>query len=245
MKAALCLYGYFDCLTDTTSKGMDGYDHIKKNILNKVDTDVFIHSWQPELKDFLENLYKPKLIKSEPQIDFVHYVNDRNLDPTNYWNSIQRPPQVRFSYFYSLSQSFGLMRQHEIESGNEYDVVIKGRFDLGRTNRNTSGPGRVCEHAVQCINFDPSLDMEKLYVADWDSWDHGICDMWWYSNSQNMRKFINLYEKCSNDYWNIGSDFYNSLEHKYDLLNAIRTLKQFLIDNDLWDKVHALPTTWE
>ena len=71
MKAALCLYGYFDCLTDTTSKGMDGYEHIKKNILNKVDTDVFIHSWQPELKDFLENLYEPKLIKSEPQIDFL------------------------------------------------------------------------------------------------------------------------------------------------------------------------------
>ena len=87
--------------------------------------------------------------------------------------------------------------------------------------------------------------MSKLYVADWDFWDDGICDIWWYSNSENMRKFANLYEKCNTDYWNIGSDYYNSLEHKYDVLNAIRSLKQFLIDNDLWEKVQPLQTTWE
>ena len=60
-----------------------------------------------------------------------------------------------------------------------------------------------------------------------------------------MRKFANLYEKCYTDYWNIGSDYYNSLEQKPDVLNAIRSLKQFLIDNDLWEKVQPLQTTWE
>ena len=245
MKVALCLYGYFDSFTDHTSKGMDGYEHIKKNIFDKTDTDVFIHSWQPDLEDFLVDLYKPKKLISEPQIDFSPHINERNLDPTNFWNSIGRPPEFRFSYFYSLSQSFKLVREYELKTGEDYDIVIKGRFDLGRINRNTSGPGKHCKHAVQCINFDPSLDMNKLYVADWDSWDDGICDMWWYSNSENMRKFANLYEKCYTDYWNIGSDYYNSLEHKSDVLNAIRSLKQFLIDNDLWEKVQPLQTTWE
>ena len=86
MKVALCLYGYFDSFTDHTSNGMDGYEHIKKNIFNKTDTDVFIHSWQPDLEDFLVDLYKPKKLISEPQIDFSPYINERNLDlPPSLW----------------------------------------------------------------------------------------------------------------------------------------------------------------
>jgi len=43
MKVALCLHGLFDSITDGNSKGIDGYNHIKKHILDKVDTDVFVH----------------------------------------------------------------------------------------------------------------------------------------------------------------------------------------------------------
>ena len=30
MKVALCLHGLFDSLTDLNSKGIDGFNHIKK-----------------------------------------------------------------------------------------------------------------------------------------------------------------------------------------------------------------------
>ena len=51
MKIALCLHGLFDSTTDSSSNGYDGYAHIKKHVLDVVDTDVFIHSWEFEKAD--------------------------------------------------------------------------------------------------------------------------------------------------------------------------------------------------
>jgi len=244
VKAALLLHGYFDSLTDSSSKGIDGFKHIEKNILSKISTDVFIHSWQPEIKNFLSDIYKPKEIISEPQIDFSNIVNERKLDIDNYWNSIGRPPENKFSYLYSLTKVFQMVKEYENKT-KKYDIVIKGRFDLGRINRNTSGPGLNNPYPVQCINFDPTLDMNKVYAANWQHLDVGIPDMWWYSNSENMSKFCNLYEKCYNEYMKIGSGYYNGLENKNDVLNVICLLKQFFIDNNLWEKICLLETQWE
>lgn len=244
MKVALLLHGYFDSLTDSSSKGIDGFEHIKRNVLSKVSTDIFIHSWQPELKNFLVELYNPISIVTENQIDFSDIVNQRNLDSNNYWKSIGRPPENKFSYLYSLTEVFKLVRDYE-EENVKYDIIVKGRFDLGRINRNTSGPGLNSPYPVQCINFDPFLDMKKVYAANWQFNDVGIPDMWWYSNSANMRNFCNLYDVCYNDYMKIGSDYYNQLEDKNDILNVIRLLKQFFIDNNLWSKLELLETYWE
>lgn len=244
MKVALLLHGYFDSLTDSSSKGIDGFDHIQRNILNKVNTDIFIHSWQPELENFLVDLYKPKEIITEKQIDFSNIVRERNLDIGNYWSLIGRPPENKISYLYSLTKVFKMVREYESEN-QSYDIIIKARFDLGRINRNTSGPGMHNPYPVQCINFDPSLDMNKIYVANWQYFDVGIPDMWWYSNSENMTKFCNLYEICYNNYMNIGSDYYNTLDNKQDLLNVIRLIKQFFQDNNLWEKIKPLETYWE
>lgn len=244
MKAALLLHGYFDSLTDSSSKGIDGLKHIENNILSKISTDVFIHSWQPEIKDFLIELYNPKEIISEPQIDFSNIVNERKLDVDNYWKSIGRPPENKFSYLYSLTEVFKMVKEYE-DKTKKYDIIIKGRFDLGRINRNTSGPGLNNPYPVQCINFDPTLDMSKIYAAQWQHIDVGIPDMWWYSNSKNMSKFSNLYETCYNEYMKIGSDYYNTLENKNDVLNVISILKQFFIDNNLWEKICLLETQWE
>ena len=59
MKVALCLHGYFDSKMDVTSKGSDGYQHIKKNILDKADVDVHIHSWDIDICGDLQQLYAP------------------------------------------------------------------------------------------------------------------------------------------------------------------------------------------
>ena len=79
MRVALCLHGYFDSRMDHTSKGSDGYNHIKKNILDKADVDVYIHNWQPELEQSIRNLYNPVQAIFEQQIDFSETVNDLGL----------------------------------------------------------------------------------------------------------------------------------------------------------------------
>jgi len=244
MKAALVLGGYFDSTKDSSSKGFDGFQHIKKNILEKIETDVFIHSWQPEIKNTLVDLYNPKSIISETQIDFSHILSERNLYQKNlsFYENMGRLNSDRFSHLYSFSKAFELVRNYEKKVEKDYDIVIKGRFDLGRINRNTS-----IEFPVQCINFDKDLDMSKIYFAYWNQLEYGPADMWWYSNSINMRKFANLYNKSLNDYWYIGSNFYNNFsdDQKFQIFNIHCVLKQFLIDNDLWEKSSYLKTIWE
>ena len=237
MKAALCLAGYFDSLTDGTSKGIDGYNHIKKHILDKIDTDVFIHNWQPEIKRDIVTLYKPKSFLIENQIDFSNIVKERQLD------TIPDPPRSPFtilSHFYSVQKSFLLME----ETGIKYDVVIKARFDLGRINRNTSGRGLGNPYAVQCINFDPTLDMNKFYVANWNYFYDGPADMWFYSGYNNMIKLTKLYDSLVNDYFFLDSDYAKSTDIN-NISNAVKLYKRFFIDQGIWDIMEPLETTWE
>ena len=62
MKIALCISGYFNSLTDSSSKGIDGFDHLKRHVFNKGDIDVYIHSWDLENKQQIKELYNLSLI---------------------------------------------------------------------------------------------------------------------------------------------------------------------------------------
>lgn len=237
MKVALCLSGYFNSLTDPSSTGLDGYNHIKKNILDKVDADVFLHNWQPELTTEIINLYNPKLYVIEEQLNFSKIIRSRQLDTLP---EQPRSPSTILSHFYSVQKSFLLMQ----DSAIDYDIIIKARFDLGRINRQTSGPGLGNSYPVQCINFDPTLDMTKMYVANWDYFNDGPADMWFYSGYENMIKFTNLYQKLINDYFFLDSAYMKS-SNINNISNAIRLYKKFFIDQKLWNIMQPLETTWE
>ncbi len=225
MKIALCLSGYFGSLTDSTSKGDDGFQHIKRHILDGNDVDVFYHSWEPELKSKLDTMYHPKSSISEPQIDFEkiayeHNVGKKDLDKFNKlgtWTLDSKTgtgyasPGRVLSHYYSVQKSIELKHEYEIEHNFKYDCVVKSRFDLGRINRNTSGNGGGNPYACQCINFDPTLDMSHLYMAYWDLFNEGPADMWFYSSSENMDVFLKLYEKTLTDYLCIGSEYHNAV----------------------------------
>tara|TARA_B100000131_G_scaffold249469_1_gene242760 strand:+ start:3930 stop:4655 length:726 start_codon:yes stop_codon:yes gene_type:complete len=241
MKIALCLHGLFDSSQDMSSKGSDGFNHIKKNILDNNNVDVFIHSWEVDKKDEINNLYKPVKSLYETQIDFEPIVIERNL------NSLTRMPRLPknvLSHLYSVSQAVSLV----YESSIEYDIVIKARFDLGRINRNTSGPGHMNPYPVQCINFQTDIENDKLYTADWNHFHMGPADMWFYGSSKVMHNFVGLYESLKSEMY-IGSEFHKfatDIENNPgDLSNSIAFLKYWMINNGLWDNKVTLPTTWE
>ena len=76
MKVALCLHGLFNSTTDRSSLGSDGYEHIKKHILDVVDTDVFIHSWEVDKIGRINELYKPTSASYQHQLDFTDFINE-------------------------------------------------------------------------------------------------------------------------------------------------------------------------
>ena len=98
MKIALCLSGYFDSLVDLTSKGVDGFDHLKRHVFSKGDVDVYIHSWDLENEQQIKDLYNPKCAVFESQIDFSNLIKEKGH------NKIPNPPrtpQTIYSHFYS------------------------------------------------------------------------------------------------------------------------------------------------
>ena len=80
MKVALCLHGLFDSTTDKSSSGINGYEYIKKHILDVYDTDVYIHSWETDNANMIESMYNPKKCIFEEQIDFTPLINKKQLN---------------------------------------------------------------------------------------------------------------------------------------------------------------------
>ena len=236
MKIALCLHGKFDSITDSSSKGVDGYNHIRKRILSKCTPDVFIHSWDESEKDNILDLYDPVSYKFEKQIDFSPLTQHLKIIP-----SPPRAPNTILSHLYSVSESIRLAINHD-----DYDIIIKARFDLGRINRNTSGPHDANNpHPVQCITFDPKLDMGLLHMANWQYLDSdGPADMWFYSSGKNMSHLKDLYSfalKC----FDLNSSYAKSLNDLNDLPNAVKLYKAFYIEKKLWDKRSLTDTIFE
>ena len=293
MKITLCLSGYFNSLKDNTSQGSDGFAYIQKHILAKRDegheVDVFFHNWEPFLEQTLLNLYKPVSYIIEPQIDFNDIAEDNNVSRRHLdtdgalgsWSLDSKQgagyvgPERILSQYYSVQKSFELMRSHEKENNFRYDCVIKSRFDLGRINRATSGPGKSNPWACQCIDFNTEYDMAHFYQVYWDLFNEGPADMWFYSSSENMECFSTLYDKTLQDYLQIGSEYSkavttgwpesnafsfrsNEIEKKIEdreknlykypshmVVNAILLMKWFLMDNNLWNNSKLLKTEWE
>lgn len=235
-KIALCLHGYFNSLTDLSSKGEDGFRHIKKHILDSRDVDVFVHSFDLKNEDRIIELYNPKNIIFEKQIDFSEEIKSRKLDKLKY---CPRPIQSVFSHLFSVQESINLCFLSE----KKYDIIIKSRFDLGRINRFTS-----IDYPVQCINFRDDLDMDRFYMADWPRFNCGPADMWFYSCPKNMMKLRSLFDSYLSQCY-IGSEFHefatNIENNPGDLSNAVVFYKFFLEKCGLWSIKEPLKCTYE
>jgi hypothetical protein len=242
IKIALCLSGYYNSRKDKETKGDDGFDYIKRKILNGNDVDVYIHSWDKENESNIIENYKIwiKEIKVEDQKDFSKIFHQNKLEEVKVWGNTLIN---KFSHFYSVQESIKLM----VESNKKYDCVILTRFDLSRTNRLSSGPNFSNKYPVQCIDFNSNYDMEKFYYARWNlDLIEGPADMWFYSNQKNMSEFQNLYDFLSSEI-NI-----NNIEYKLfcrnshgGIANGVRAWKWFLINHGLWRKRFPLNSEWE
>jgi hypothetical protein len=240
MKIALCLHGLFNSTTDSTSNGVDGFEYIKENILSKGDVDIYIHSWELDKKDEILNLYKPKSYIFEQQKDFSNIINDRGLDSLG---QTPRPIKNVISHLYSVTEAINLVLNSKIN----YDIIIKSRFDLGRINRNTSGPNKHNPFPVQCINLLTEIKDDKLYMANWNHFNMGPADMWFYGSKNIMKEFTTLFPTLEQEMY-LDSNYHKfatAIENnRGDLSNSIVFYKYWMVKNGLWDKKITIDTIW-
>jgi hypothetical protein len=172
MKIALCLSGQPRALEE-------GFLYWKKNLLDCYEVDVFVHSWKSYLNDRVLELYKP----------VVHIFDDYKFSPEHdkiyEQNCVHESslPRYSLSQFYTILQSRNLKSEYEVSHSFKYDWVIKGRFDYA-------------------LNIVPNFNSDNSYVylpirrylrAD-NTYDYGFCDLFAYGSSENMNKYMSVFE---------------------------------------------------
>ena len=171
-KVAVCLMGLSDGKNDKGDSVQNGSStSIKKNIIESHDADVFFHTWKKSTAhiDGLVDTYSPVSYIAEPQIMF-------ESDPSNklHWTK---------SRWFSHKRVLKLV--DEYESNFEYDYVFVTRFD--------------CEYYTK---FDfTKYNPEKFWVANWpdNRGPMGFIDLWFLSNSKNMKKYGKIYDYLTNE----------------------------------------------
>lgn len=179
MKVALCLHGLVGNI-----KGKSGEEDIGSDIVLKIahqhwdryflepyKPDVFIHSWNTDLKDNMVKLFNPKDIFVEEQ---------RKFNIPEWIPGDEQRKQNHYSKWFSNKESVRLMGRYETKAKVKYDLVIIARFDIAWRKG---------------INLK-KLKSNNFYVGGWHR-DHKskVKDFWFISSSDNIKKFSNVYDK--------------------------------------------------
>ena len=180
MKFALCLHGLSHGNNDKRKNPIMydlGYTMIKRELLDKYDMDVFVHTWNAGGKDKILRDYAPKkwIIGDKP----------------NYGNS---PKPRQSSSHLSYKRSNDLRKEYEQETGIKYDMVILTRFDLVisvNMDLNELDPEKF--YIPACYK-SPQWDLEyhkkACYMMEWILM----------SNGENIDKYCSFWDKIPRFY---------------------------------------------
>ena len=177
MKIALCLSGQARCVKQ-------GYEFVKKNLLDGNDVTVFCHVWEsPEVIDI--ELYKPEALMIEKPLtnDLSKYTNVPPPQPN--WK-VKDPARAAWNLMYSLKVANELKNVYEDENNMKFDWVIRSRYDFAL---NTPIPFA-------------ELDSTKLYVPNCrmtPARDFGN-DQFAFSSSENMDKYADGFNHIEKHY---------------------------------------------
>lgn len=176
MRIALCLSGQ-------PRSFRAGYEYYRKNLLDKYDVDVFIHTWQGKDAQDVCNYYHPMTFASDTSLSPL--LNEKY---TNTPDAIKWPPMFTVSALYSTFRSCLMKIDNEIKT-SQYDWVIKTRFDFALPVE---------------IPFD-SLERGKLYMPPCRLKAFGD----WLGNDQFAIGDSDIMNKYMSTYLNI-ERYYNS-----------------------------------
>ena len=135
MRVALCLSGQVRAFRES-------FPYYKKNLLNKHDVDVFIHTWEHIDDMSAATFFRAQNISVSRPFNSNQFSDYKVID--------ERWPAVNtFSMWYSVFKANELKREYELREGFRYDVVIRSRFDFALNKE-----------------LDLNVEQGKLYVPN-------------------------------------------------------------------------------
>ena len=248
MRTAICFNGL---VGSTHGKSHDLQGDFKKcfeissplyreHIIDKNDTDIFVHSWSTILENEIINTYNPKKHLIETQIIF---------DIPGYVKGDFNRTQSHYSRWYSAKKVIDLKNEYERENNFKYDCVMLARFDLAwqtdlifeeHNQKNFwtgKWPKKILDgRMLSDVEYWKIRDTDSNFDTVWWGYPHngdGLLGSWFFSNSENMNKFSRLYDNlneytkvdnCPNDRSDRISNHRLSLYH-LEQINLIDNLK--------------------
>lgn len=187
MKIALCLSGQPRFVKEC-------YDSTYEAILDGNDVDVFVHTWHnPEnvgkeydaapgrfvdkesadIVQVIKELYNPKAIAVEPQVDFIGLAN-------KIYSAFNTNDPILCRRY--ISMFYSIQRANELKQ-DKYDCVIRSRFD------NLFPTGKI----------DFNVDLTRIHTNGFWNRHHFMCDMFAFSNPYNMDAYSTVFSRFSSN----------------------------------------------
>lgn len=190
-----------------------GYKQYKKHLFDNNDVDVFCHSSSVDFKDDIIDAYKPKhyLFQKEPKFNIPEYVT-----------GTEERKQGHYHMWYSYQAANFLRKSYQQETGQEYDFVYVGRYDVAwqtdihfdqlnkdkfyagywnRIFKNNEAIANYKWHSLEkdlVVNGDlTDKQKEKGYKIELVGYPYnheGLIDRWFIGNPDDMDKFCSLFQ---------------------------------------------------
>jgi 2-polyprenyl-3-methyl-5-hydroxy-6-metoxy-1,4-benzoquinol methylase len=182
IKTALCISGHLRTFESN-------FESVKTNILDRMDCDVFIHTWDimgmayrpcdsglysietQRLAHKIQKLYNPKKLVIEPTKNFsiTPLMQARLLD--------HRDISGILSMYYKVEACNNLKKEYEKEQNFVYDCVIRFRGDLFMETP---------------MPVDATTNLNHLFIPVYGNFG-GMCDQFAYGSSPIMDTYSGLY----------------------------------------------------
>jgi len=138
----------------------DTFENIKKNLIDPLNCDVFIHTW--DLRDHsargdwadqhdndfqdVVDIFRPTAIQVDEQKRYIDYI-DEIIKANGLQAILNNVPNAVFSMYYKRQASFDLVEKTK----KQYDLVILTRPDILLSNSDDL-------HSLAPYNFDQFID---------------------------------------------------------------------------------------
>lgn len=178
MKIALCFYGqprFYDIT----------YHNYFKEVLEQYSPDVYIHTWWG--KEMVGSLYpcakwaesalteQDRTVKGEVIDNLLRWYNPKKIQYDTYGTVNIRQHKPNYYQFYTQYAVKNLLAEYEKQTGIEYDLIIRTRFDL-------------------LINqYVPYQIDSNLWVSNSCPFTDRYNDLFSFSNSSNYKKLSDIY----------------------------------------------------
>jgi len=222
MKVALCLIGMVGGkdgkygLNQSLEVLKSGFKQYKKHIVDKNDVYIFCHTSSVQFSEEILSLYKPKRYMFIPEPTFnipSHVTGDRARK------------QGHYHMWFSYKIASHLRQDYEKVSGQKYDLVYIGRYDVAwqtdvifkeldknkfyagywnRISKNGKDVGNHEWHHLEKdlvvrgqINEEQKTKGYRSRLVGYPHNDEGVIDRWFISNPEYMDKFCGLFDNLN------------------------------------------------